>query len=95
MYICICMVVSRITIEQVIASGAHSVEEVGERCAAGTDCGKCRTAITRMLAAAEAAGGPGPGSAGTTVQSGAMASNSGVPTPLSRPVPTRRPLPPN
>jgi len=89
------MVVSRITIEQVIASGAHSVEEVGERCAAGTDCGKCRTAITRMLVAAEAGAGTEPGTTGTTVQSGATASNSGVPTPPSPRVPTRRPLPPN
>ena len=94
MYICICMVVSRLTIEKVIASGARSVEEVGERCAAGTDCGKCRTAITRMLVAAEADVGAASGSNGTTVQSGATASNSGVPTPLTRRPSRRSPLPP-
>jgi bacterioferritin-associated ferredoxin len=48
-YICLCRVVTRSTIEAVIANGARTVEEVGERCAAGTDCGKCQRNILRLL----------------------------------------------
>jgi bacterioferritin-associated ferredoxin len=48
-YICLCKVVTRATIEAVIAGGARTVEEVGQRCAAGTDCGKCQRNIGRLL----------------------------------------------
>lgn len=49
MYICLCHVVTRATIEAVIAGGARTVEEVGQQCAAGTDCGKCQRSIIRLL----------------------------------------------
>lgn len=49
MYICLCHVVTRATIEAVIAAGARTVEEVGQQCAAGTDCGKCQRNIIRLL----------------------------------------------
>jgi bacterioferritin-associated ferredoxin len=48
-YICLCKVVTRATIERVIANGARTVEEVGERCEAGTDCGKCQRTIMKLL----------------------------------------------
>ena len=53
MYICLCRVVTRTTIETAIAEGARTVEEVGERCAAGTDCGKCQRTIQKLLTLAE------------------------------------------
>ncbi|MDQ3809514.1 MAG: (2Fe-2S)-binding protein [Chloroflexota bacterium] len=49
MYVCLCRVVTRSTIESAIAHGARTVQEVGERCAAGTDCGKCQRTIIRLL----------------------------------------------
>jgi len=57
-----CQVVTRLKIEEAIATGARTVEDVGACCSAGTDCGKCRNAIMRLLAsanAAEAAARPG------------------------------------
>ena len=64
-YICLCMVVTRLQIEEAIASGARSLEDIGVRCKAGTDCGKCRPAIIRLLAAAESGlQTPRPGPAG-------------------------------
>jgi bacterioferritin-associated ferredoxin len=48
-YICLCHVVTRATIEAVIAGGARTVEEVGRQTAAGTDCGKCQRNIVRIL----------------------------------------------
>jgi len=53
MYICLCRVVTRTTVETAIAQGARTVEEVGERCAAGTDCGKCQRIIQKLLTLAE------------------------------------------
>jgi bacterioferritin-associated ferredoxin len=52
MYVCLCRVVTRTTIETAIAEGARTVEEVGQRCAAGTDCGKCQRNIQRLLSLA-------------------------------------------
>ena len=49
MYVCLCRVVTRVQIEAVVAAGARTVEEVGEACAAGTECGKCRRTIMRIL----------------------------------------------
>jgi bacterioferritin-associated ferredoxin len=45
-------VVTRTTIEAAIAEGARTVEDVGQRCAAGTDCGKCQRNIQRLLSLA-------------------------------------------
>ena len=49
MYICLCRVVTRKVIEAVIADGARTVDEVGRRSGAGTDCGKCQRTIKRLL----------------------------------------------
>jgi bacterioferritin-associated ferredoxin len=48
-YICLCRVVTRKVIEAAIEGGARTVEEVGRRSGAGTDCGKCRRTIIRLL----------------------------------------------
>lgn len=57
MYICLCRVVTRTEIEGAITAGARTVQEVGQRCGAGTDCGKCQRTISRLL---DAAGVPPP-----------------------------------
>jgi bacterioferritin-associated ferredoxin len=55
MFICICRLVTRSEIESLITAGAHSIEQVGEASSAGTDCGKCRRNIERLLQAYERA----------------------------------------
>ena len=49
MFVCICHLVTRKQIEALIASGVRSVDAIGERCRAGTECGKCRRNIQRIL----------------------------------------------
>jgi len=49
MYVCLCRAVSETTIVDAIRGGATSVEAVGQACAAGTNCGKCRTSIEFMI----------------------------------------------
>ena len=49
MYICLCRAVTRKTIEAAIERGADSVEEIGQRCGAGTECGKCQPLIVRLI----------------------------------------------
>jgi bacterioferritin-associated ferredoxin len=49
MYICLCRAVSGRTIREVILAGAMTPQEVGERCAAGTVCGKCLETIQLLL----------------------------------------------
>jgi bacterioferritin-associated ferredoxin len=49
MYVCLCRAVSDTTIAVAIHEGAGTTEEVGIRCGAGTDCGKCRTTIEFMI----------------------------------------------
>ncbi|MFI5298820.1 MAG: bacterioferritin-associated ferredoxin [Polyangiales bacterium] len=49
MIVCLCKNVSSRVIEGCIADGATTVEEVGEACGAGTDCGNCACEIEDML----------------------------------------------
>lgn len=49
MIICHCRVVSAREVTRAIDAGAHSVEEIGERCAAGTHCGGCHPELERLL----------------------------------------------
>ena len=49
MYVCLCRAVSDTTIVDAIRDGATTVDAVGEVCAAGTNCGKCRTTIEFMI----------------------------------------------
>ncbi|MEM6383233.1 MAG: nitrate reductase [Pseudomonadota bacterium] len=47
--VCSCFSVGRNTINTAIAGGASTVEEVGTRCKAGTNCGSCRSEISGLL----------------------------------------------
>ena len=49
MILCICKGVSDKTVRLTIAAGAKSVEAVGARCGAGTDCRTCRHAIQDLV----------------------------------------------
>lgn len=49
MIVCICEGVSDRQIRASIQSGAKSVQEVGRRCGAGLDCGRCRAMLRGML----------------------------------------------
>ncbi|HEX5365283.1 MAG TPA: (2Fe-2S)-binding protein [Acidimicrobiales bacterium] len=50
MIVCHCQVVSDRRIRDAVAAGAASVEDVGDRCGAGTGCGGCRPSIGTLLA---------------------------------------------
>ncbi len=54
MYACICAAVTRTQVRSTILAGALTVEEIGERCGAGTGCGSCVHRLGRMLAETEA-----------------------------------------
>lgn len=51
MYVCICAAVTEPVARECIAHGASTVDEVGDRCGAGTGCGSCRERLADMLAA--------------------------------------------
>ncbi len=47
--LCQCMLVSEQQVLTTIRAGARSVDEVGERCDAGTGCGSCRGGIELLI----------------------------------------------
>ena len=49
MIVCLCFGKRESDIHREIAAGARSVDEIGERCAAGTGCGTCRQMIDEMI----------------------------------------------
>jgi assimilatory nitrate reductase catalytic subunit len=49
--VCACFGVGANTIRGAIAAGCHSVDAVGAKLKAGTNCGSCRPEITRLIAA--------------------------------------------
>lgn len=51
MYVCICLAVTAAEIEGAVESGAASTKKVGERCGAGTSCGKCKNTVRRIIEA--------------------------------------------
>jgi assimilatory nitrate reductase catalytic subunit len=53
--VCACAGISARAINFAIASGAHSVEAIGEATHAGVTCGSCRPELRRLIAAAQAA----------------------------------------
>jgi bacterioferritin-associated ferredoxin len=53
--VCHCQVVGDRRIRAEIAAGARTVDEIGERCGAGTCCGSCRPTIGVLLATMVAA----------------------------------------
>jgi bacterioferritin-associated ferredoxin len=51
MIVCMCHPVSDRDVDAVIDEGARTVEEIGQRCGAGTGCGICREELRDRLAA--------------------------------------------
>ncbi|HEX3591282.1 MAG TPA: (2Fe-2S)-binding protein [Pseudonocardiaceae bacterium] len=49
MYVCICSAVTDAQIRACINAGACTVEEIGERCKAGTSCGNCLDRLDDLL----------------------------------------------
>ncbi len=47
--LCQCLNVSEGEVKRAIRAGASTVDEVGERCEAGTGCGSCRGGIEVLL----------------------------------------------
>jgi len=47
--ICSCKAVSERTVRAAIADGASSIDDVGRRCGAGTQCGGCHLLIEELL----------------------------------------------
>jgi bacterioferritin-associated ferredoxin len=48
MYVCHCQAVSDRTIRAEIELGAVDVDDIGDRCGAGTRCGSCLDEIRRL-----------------------------------------------
>ena len=49
MIVCHCGPVSDTTIREIVASGAHTADDVGEVCGAGVQCGTCRPVIEHLI----------------------------------------------
>jgi bacterioferritin-associated ferredoxin len=49
MYVCICHGVTEHELGDYVAGGAHSEEQIGELCGAGTGCGTCLDEIARFV----------------------------------------------
>ncbi|MDR7300889.1 (2Fe-2S)-binding protein [Haloactinomyces albus] len=56
MYACICAAVTKTQVRGCILAGARTVDEIGERCGAGTGCGSCVKRLGRMLDETESEG---------------------------------------
>jgi assimilatory nitrate reductase catalytic subunit len=52
--VCACFGVGINTIREAISAGCHSVDAVGARLKAGTNCGSCRPEIAKLVAASSA-----------------------------------------
>jgi bacterioferritin-associated ferredoxin len=50
MYVCCCRAVTDRTVDAAIAAGARSLEEIADRCGAGSCCGGCWPELQRLLA---------------------------------------------
>lgn len=66
MIVCVCEGLSEREITQVIQGGASSVSELGRRCRAGVDCGRCREQLRDMLGERRCAAPRANGEAATT-----------------------------
>lgn len=58
MLVCLCHPASDRKIDSVIDEGARTVEEIGERCGAGTGCGACIDDLRERLSSKGAIGCP-------------------------------------
>ncbi len=47
--VCSCLAVSDRKVVKAIAQGASTVDEIGERCGAGTCCGACHPSLEALL----------------------------------------------
>ncbi|MGH3949744.1 MAG: (2Fe-2S)-binding protein [Pseudonocardiaceae bacterium] len=54
MYACICAAVTEPQVHASILAGAGTVDEIGERCGAGTGCGSCVEHLHDLLEDAQA-----------------------------------------
>ena len=52
MLVCLCHPTTDRDVQNAIDDGARSVDEIGERCGAGTGCGSCRRYLGEQLARA-------------------------------------------
>ncbi|MET0628410.1 MAG: (2Fe-2S)-binding protein [Acidimicrobiia bacterium] len=50
MYVCSCAGVSDGAVKAAVDGGARSIEDLGERCGAGAECGGCLPALAELLA---------------------------------------------
>jgi len=48
-YVCICHAVTEHVLRAHIAQGAHTEDDVGQRCGAGTGCGSCLDLIADLI----------------------------------------------
>jgi len=48
-YVCICHAVTELELRTHIAEGAHSEDELTERCGAGSSCGTCLDHIADLI----------------------------------------------
>lgn len=58
MLLCLCKGVSDRVVRLAVLSGANTIEAVGARCGAGTDCGACCSMIHDMIEETAAEAGP-------------------------------------
>lgn len=49
MIVCFCVTSNEDDIATAIDDGAHTVDQIGERCGAGTGCGSCRDFLQAMI----------------------------------------------
>jgi bacterioferritin-associated ferredoxin len=56
MIVCMCFPASDRDIDAIIDEGARTVEDIGQRCGAGTGCGMCRDELRERLASRGASG---------------------------------------
>lgn len=54
MIVCQCHAVNDAHLAAVCAAGADSLEKIGERCGAGTDCGSCISRLESVLCSVDA-----------------------------------------
>ena len=56
MIVCLCHPTSEREVDAIIDDGARTVEEIGQRCGAGTGCGACLGELRERLSAKGASG---------------------------------------
>jgi bacterioferritin-associated ferredoxin len=61
MIVCLCRRVNDRAISAAVEGGAETVDEIAAATGAGADCGCCREAIERLVAASPCASPPCPG----------------------------------